>query len=84
VRGPKSKLHQNLPRTCGDVRANFIKLGAAVLISISPPHTNRQTSVRPFIYIDRLIIVIIKELLTYFKYELRQVYFVLDELFILV
>jgi len=30
---------------------NFIKIGAGVWISISPPHTNRQTSVRPFLYI---------------------------------
>jgi len=36
---------------------NFIKIGAGIWISISPPHTNRrtnkQTSVRPFSYIDR-------------------------------
>jgi len=34
---------------------NFIKIGAGVWISISPPHTNRrtdkQTYVRPFIYL---------------------------------
>jgi len=34
---------------------NFIKIGAGVWISISPPHTNRQTDkqtpVRPFLYL---------------------------------
>jgi len=29
---------------------NFIRIGTGVWISISPPQTDRQTSVRPFLY----------------------------------
>jgi len=43
VEGARSNLHQNLPWTGGMCVENFIKTGAGVWISISPPHTNRQT-----------------------------------------
>jgi len=39
----------------GDVGARFQQDPyAEVWISISPPHTIRQTSVRPFIYIEEI------------------------------
>jgi len=40
--GAGSNLHQNLPGTGGG-EENLIKIGAGVWISVSPPHTNRQT-----------------------------------------
>jgi len=53
-RGRGSNLHQNLHWTGGDVLAKFHQIGAGVWISISPPHTNRQTdkqtSVHAFLY----------------------------------
>jgi len=53
--GVKSGPKPSLDRWVGMCVQNFIKIGAKVWISISPPHTNRrtnrQTSVRPFLYI---------------------------------
>jgi len=54
--GAGLNLDQNLPWTGGDARGKFHQIGAGVWISISPPHTNRltnkQTSVRPFLYMQ--------------------------------
>jgi len=50
-RGQGPNMHQKLPWTDGDVRAKFFQIGAGVWISIGFPHTNRQTSVLPFMYI---------------------------------
>jgi len=42
--GAGSNLDQNLPWKVGKCVQNFIKIGAGVWISNSPPHTNRQTN----------------------------------------
>jgi len=58
--GEGSNLHQTLPWTGGDVMENLIKIGAVVWISISPPHTIRQTNICTpiFIYIDHKIVLL--------------------------
>jgi len=54
VRGPGSKLHQNLPWTGGDVRAKFnqnLCRGMDFHLPITCQQTDKQTYVHPFLYI---------------------------------